>query len=89
MVQYLCYDMIFFSPEVAFEIVYFLCEHSEKLQQSTNVFSKCFPNIFKVMTGVCGPFHLLTPGVGCTKGGSRYPLRKITFSNFLNIFSDC
>ena len=39
----------FSSAEVAFEIVNFCYEHHAKLEQSTNVFSKYFPNIFKIL----------------------------------------
>jgi hypothetical protein len=41
--------ILYFSPEVAFEVVNYCCEHTKKLQQSTNIFSKYFPNIFKVL----------------------------------------
>lgn len=37
-----------FSLKVAFEIVNFCCEHTEKLQ-STNVMWLYFPNLFKIL----------------------------------------
>ncbi|XP_046855741.1 AP-5 complex subunit zeta-1-like [Xenia sp. Carnegie-2017] len=39
----------FTSPELAFEIVDFCIENKEELRQSTNIFSKYFPNIFKII----------------------------------------